>query len=146
MTTTEVPTWVIYLLVDAFYTTYDNARNLNLEHRKHWSMEFIANMVEAEANIAGENALFAVFDRKDISEYYASNLKRIYELRDLKDYLLSHQEFIRTALIEKLSANGLVELINYLNKNTVLRDTFADIIVLLATSSLKTVKKPRNLF
>ncbi|WP_109420386.1 DUF4132 domain-containing protein [Proteus terrae] len=141
VTTTEVPTWVIYLLVDAFYTTYDNARNLNLEHRKHWSMEFIANMVEAEANIPGENALFAVFDRKDISEYYASNLKRIYELSDLKDYLLSHQEFIRTELIDKLSANGLVELINHLNKNTILRDTFADIIVLLATSSLKTVKK-----
>nr|WP_306423601.1 DUF4132 domain-containing protein [Proteus terrae] len=98
-------------------------------------------MVEAEANIPGENALFAVFDRKDISEYYASNLKRIYELHDLKDYLLSHQEFIRTELIEKLSANGLVELINYLNKHTILRDTFTDIIVLLATSSLKTVKK-----
>ncbi|MER1720999.1 hypothetical protein KC966_18330, partial [Proteus terrae] len=29
----------------------------------------------------------------------------------------------------------------HLNKNTILRDTFADIIVLLATSSLKTVKK-----
>ena len=41
-------------------------------------------MVEAEANIAGENALFAIFDRKDVSEYYAANLKRIYELCDLK--------------------------------------------------------------
>lgn len=139
--TKEVPTWVLYLLIDVFYNTYENARNLNLEHRKHWNMEFIANMVEKEANIAGENALFAVFDRKDVSEYYASNLKRIYELSDLKDYLLSHQEFVRTELIEKLSANGLVELINYLNKNTVLRDNFADIIVLLSTSSLKTVKK-----
>ncbi|MGC6751683.1 hypothetical protein, partial [Escherichia coli] len=68
-------------------------------------------------------------------------LKRIYELCDLKDYLLSHQEFVRKELVEKLSANGLVELINYLNKNTILRDTFADIIVLLATSSLRTVKK-----
>ncbi|MGC6643327.1 hypothetical protein ACP0G5_27215, partial [Escherichia coli] len=87
--------------------------------------------VEAEANIAGENALFAIFDRKDVSEYYAANLKRIYELCDLKDYLLSHQEFVRKELVEKLSANGLVELINYLNKNTILRDTFADIIVLL---------------
>lgn len=141
ITTKEVPSWVLYLLIDVFYNTYENARNLNLEHRKHWNMAFIANMVEQEANIAGENALFAVFDRKDISEYYATNLKRIYELDDLSDYLMTHQEFIRKELIEKLSANGLVELINYLNKNTVLRDTFADIIVLLATSSLKTVKK-----
>lgn len=139
--TTQVPTWVIYLLSDAFYTTYDNARNLNLEHRKHWSMQFIADMVAKEANTCGENALFVVFDRKDVTEYYASNLKRIYELSDLKEYLLSHQDFVRTTLVEKLSANGLVELINYLSKNTVLRDTFADIIVLLATSSLKTVKK-----
>ncbi|MEQ4925198.1 DUF4132 domain-containing protein [Proteus hauseri] len=141
VTTKEVPTWVLYLLIDVFYNTFENANKLNLEHRKHWSMAFIADLVAQEANIAGENALFAVFDRKDISEYYATNLKRIYELSDLHDYVLEHQEFVRTTLIEKLSANGLVELINYLNKNTILRDTFADVIILLATSSLKTVKK-----
>ncbi|MCC8365619.1 DUF4132 domain-containing protein [Xenorhabdus sp. PB61.4] len=141
MTTTELPSWVLYLLGDAFHTTYENVSNLNIALRNGWTMALIAKMINEGTEKTGPNALFAIFDRKDIADNHTKNLNRLYKITDLKNFIFEHQDFVRQILVEKLSANGQVELVNYLNNNNELRDHFADVIVLLSTSTHKSVRK-----
>nr|WP_314265027.1 DUF4132 domain-containing protein [uncultured Moellerella sp.] len=145
VTTTELPTWVVCLLGDAFYTTFDHAnahgKNKKFEERGGWSITFLAQMISEELEGNGENILLAILDRKGISDYYADNLKRLLLLPDLSQYLLEHQSYVRSELIEKLSANGLIQLIKFLHSDKKLSQEFVDVIVLLATSPQKTVRK-----
>ena len=145
ITTTELPTWVVCLLSDAFYTTFDNAnahgKSKKFEERGGWSIEFLARMISEELEGNGENILLAILDRKGVSDYYADNLQRLLLLPNLKEYLLEHQSYARSELIDKLSANGLIQLIKFLHSDKKLFHSFADLIVLLATSPQKTVRK-----
>ncbi|MBD2801054.1 DUF4132 domain-containing protein [Xenorhabdus sp. M] len=139
--TPEVPSWVLYLLIDAFYTTYKNHHNFKEEQRNGWSMALIAKILDKETEKSGAYVLFAAFDRQDIYDYHMDNLNNLYQLSDFKEFLLNHQDFVRQSLVEKLSAKGLSQFIKYLNTDSKLRNHFADAIVLLATHPQKSVCK-----
>ncbi|MTC28165.1 DUF4132 domain-containing protein [Providencia alcalifaciens] len=139
--TPELPSWMLYLLCDAFGTTFENnARNAKYEHRKHWSYELLSQLVESEAEQAGHTLLYGIFDRQNLSDYHYENLALLFAIPGFKDYLIAEQDFIRQTLLSNLSACGQVQLIDTLKKDEALYCVFADILVLLATSSLKTVR------
>lgn len=139
--TTELPTWLLYLLGDAFSTTFSDNRKLHFEHRNGWNITLLADIVRQETDKPEEYVLFALFDRKEIASYHVNSLDRLLKVPDIPAYLQEKKEFVRSTLIEGLSANGLIQLINYLNANTAMRDFFADIIITLATSTQKTVRR-----
>ncbi|AHG20913.1 HEAT repeat protein [Chania multitudinisentens RB-25] len=139
--TTELPTWVLYLLGDAFYTTFSENRKLHFEHRNGWNIKLLADIIAQETDKPAEFVLFALFDRKDINSYHTDNLGRLLKMPDIPAYLQEKKEFVRSTLIENLSASGLVQFIHYLNANTTMRDFFADVIITLATNPQKTVRR-----
>ncbi|TAI84334.1 DUF4132 domain-containing protein [Pectobacterium versatile] len=141
--TDEVPNWMVYLLCDALATTLKSTSNekLKLKHRADWSVQLLADLVASEQHDEnGENILFAIFDRKEIGEYYSSELALFFELPDLQTYIESHAQFVRTTLVDKLSALGLIQFLKYLSDREVLRVFFSDVIVKLAMDQKKTVR------
>ncbi|MBP6123413.1 MULTISPECIES: DUF4132 domain-containing protein [Providencia] len=138
--TQELPSWVIYLLGDAFAKTFDNTRDTKLEHRNHWNFDLLAQIVEQETDKPANTILYAIFDRQNLSDYHYDNLNRFFAISGLKDYLLAEQDFIKQTLIRNLSAAGQIQLLNNLKNDEELYTAFADILVLFATSSLKTVR------
>ncbi len=138
--TDEVPNWMVYLLCDALVTTLKSTSNekLKLKHRADWSVQLLADLVASEQHDEkGENILFAIFDRKEIGEYYSSELALFFELPDLQTYIESHAQFVRTTLVDKLSALGLIQFLKYLSDREVLRVFFSDVIVKLAMDQKK---------
>ncbi|MEQ9998337.1 DUF4132 domain-containing protein [Pectobacterium versatile] len=141
--TDEVPNWMVYLLCDALATTLKSTSNekLKLKHRADWSVQLLADLVASEQHDEkGENILFAIFDRKEIGEYYSSELALFFELPDLQIYIEHHAQFVRTTLVEKLSASGVVQFLKYLSERETLRVLFSDVIVKLAIDQKKTVR------
>ncbi|MEI7071417.1 DUF4132 domain-containing protein [Pectobacterium versatile] len=141
--TDEVPNWMVYLLCDALATTLKSTSNekLKLKHRADWSVQLLADLVASEQHDEnGENILFAIFDRKEIGEYYSSELALFFELPDLQIYIEHHAQFVRTILVEKLSASGVVQFLKYLSERETLRVLFSDVIVKLAIDQKKTVR------
>ncbi|WP_224556250.1 DUF4132 domain-containing protein [Pectobacterium versatile] len=141
--TNEVPSWMIYLLCDALSTTLKSTSNekMKLTHRAGWSIQLLTELIANEqSHDAGENILFVIFDRKEISEYYNSGLSIFFELPDLQIYIEHHAQFVRTTLVEKLSASGLVQFLKYLSERETLRVLFSDVIVKLAIDQKKTVR------
>ncbi|MBA0165593.1 DUF4132 domain-containing protein [Pectobacterium versatile] len=141
--TDEVPNWMVYLLCDALATTLKSTSNekLKLKHRADWSVQLLADLVASEQHDEkGENILFAIFDRKEIGEYYSSELALFFELPDLQIYIEHHAQFVRTTLVEKLSASGVVQFLKYLSEQETLRVLFSDVIVKLAIDQKKTVR------
>lgn len=138
--TQELPSWVIYLLGDAFAKTFDNSRESKLEHRKYWSFNLLAEIIEKETDKPANNILYAIFDRQNLSDYHYDNLNRLFVIPGFKEYLLAEQDFIKQTLIKNLSAAGQIQLINTLKKDKDLYSAFADILVIFATSALKTVR------
>ncbi|WP_156292494.1 DUF4132 domain-containing protein [Serratia oryzae] len=137
--TAELPSWVLYLLGDAFKTTFSDNSTLSFEQRKGWSLKLLADIISKETDKPGEYILLALFDRQEISSYYVDGLDCLLKLPDVSAYIQEQQEFVRSILINKLSTSGLIKLVNYLSNNTVLRDIFPDVIVGLAASSHKKV-------
>ncbi|MFJ5374703.1 DUF4132 domain-containing protein [Pectobacterium versatile] len=141
--TDKVPNWMVYLLCDALATTLKSTSNekLKLKHRADWSVQLLADLVASEQHDEkGENILFAIFDRKEIGEYYSSELALFFELPDLQIYIEHHAQFVRTTLVEKLSASGVVQFLKYLSERETLRVLFSDVIVKLAIDQKKTVR------
>ncbi|POD99540.1 DUF4132 domain-containing protein [Pectobacterium odoriferum] len=141
--TDEVPNWMVYLLCDALATTLKSTSNekLKLKHRAGWNIQFLADLVASEQHDKkGEAILFAIFDRKEIGEYYSSELALFFELADLQTYIESHPQFVRTTLVDKLSAFGLIQFLKYLSDREALRTVFSDVIVKLAVDQKKTVR------
>ncbi|WP_275074931.1 DUF4132 domain-containing protein [Providencia rettgeri] len=138
--TSELPSWVSYLVGDVFSKTFDNSRDEKLEHRKHWNMELLAEIIGKETDKPANSVLYVIFDRQHLSDYHYENLNRLFVLPGFKEYLIAQQDFIKQILIGNLSAAGQVQLINSLKKDEALYSTFADCLVTFATSSLKTVR------
>ncbi|MDR2227383.1 MAG: DUF4132 domain-containing protein [Providencia sp.] len=138
--TSELPSWVSYLVGDVFSKTFDNSRDEKLEHRKHWNMELLAEIIGKETDKPANSVLYVIFDRQHLSDYHYENLNRLFVLPGFKEYLIAQQDFIKQTLIGNLSAAGQVQLINSLKKDEALYSTFADCLVTFATSSLKTVR------
>ncbi|HGN1705126.1 TPA: DUF4132 domain-containing protein [Providencia rettgeri] len=138
--TPELPSWMSYLIGDAFSKTYDNSRDTKLEHRKHWNFELLAEIVEKETDKPANTILYAIFDRQNLSDYHYDNLNRLFVIPGFKQYVIAEQEFIKQTLVNNLSAAGQVQLINVLKKDQDLYVIFADSLVTFATSSLKTVR------
>ncbi|WP_374447478.1 DUF4132 domain-containing protein [Providencia sp.] len=138
--TSELPSWVSYLVGDVFSKTFDNSRDEKLEHRKHWNMELLAEIIGKETDKPDNSVLYVIFDRQHLSDYHYENLNRLFVLPGFKEYLIAQQDFIKQTLIGNLSAAGQVQLINSLKKDEALYSTFADCLVTFATSSLKTVR------
>lgn len=138
--TSELPSWVSYLVGDAFSKTFDNSRDEKLEHRKHWNMELLAEIIGKETDKPANSVLYIIFDRQHLSDYHYENLNRLFVFPGFKEYLIAQQDFIKQTLIGNLSAAGQVQLINALKKDKVLYSIFADCLVTFATSSLKTVR------
>ena len=139
--TQELPSWVIYLLGDAFVKTFESVRDGKLEFREHWNYHLLADLVEKETDKPANALLYAVFDRHHLSDYHYDNLNRLFAIPGFKEYLLNEQSFIKQTLIKNLSAAGQIQLINILGKDPEFYTPFADILVLLATSPLKTVRQ-----
>ncbi|AYG99605.1 DUF4132 domain-containing protein [Pectobacterium parmentieri] len=143
VTTGEVPNWMIYLLCDALFTTLKSTSNesLKLMHRTGWRIQLLADLIASEqGHDKGESILFAIFDRAEISEHYISQLNIFFELPDLYAYIEDHAQFVRTTLVEKLSAPGLIQFLKYLSERETLRISFSDVIVKLALEQRKTVR------
>ncbi|GKW11572.1 hypothetical protein PEC301899_18540 [Pectobacterium carotovorum subsp. carotovorum] len=143
ITTGEVPSWMIYLLCDALSTTLKSTSNENLKltHRTGWRIQLLDDlMVNEQGHDKGEFILFAIFDRAEISDYYSSQLNIFFELPDLSAYIEAHAKFVRTTLVEKLSAPGLIQFLKYLSDREALRILFSDVIVKLAIDQRKTVR------
>ena len=138
--TSELPSWVSYLVGDVFSKTFDNSRDEKLEHRKHWNMELLAEIIGKETDKPANSVLYVIFDRQHLSDYHYENLNRLFVLPGFKEYLIAQQDFVKQILIGNLSAAGQVQLINSLKKDEALYSTFADCLVTFATSSLKTVR------
>lgn len=138
--TPELPSWMLYLLCDAFVTTFENSRHAKYEHRKHWNYDLLSQLVENEAEQPGNTVLYGIFDRQNLSDYHYENMALLFAIPGLKEYLITEQDFIRQSLLSNLSASGQLQLIDMLRKDEALYSVFADILVLLATSSLKTVR------
>ncbi|WP_265694063.1 DUF4132 domain-containing protein [Providencia rustigianii] len=138
--TPELPSWMMYLLCDAFGTTFDNSRNAKYEHRKHWSLELLSQLVETEAEQPANTILYGIFDRQNLSDYHYDHLNLFFAIPGLKAYLLAEQEFVKQTLVNTLSAAGQIQLIDHLKKDQDLSREFADSLVLFATSALKTVR------
>ncbi|WP_275076263.1 DUF4132 domain-containing protein [Providencia rettgeri] len=138
--TSELPSWVSYLVGDVFSKTFDNSRDEKLEHRKHWNMELLAEIIGKETDKPANSVLYVIFDRQHLSDYHYENLNRLFVLPGFKEYLIAQQDFIKQTLTGNLSAAGQVQLINSLKKDEALYSTFADCLVTFATSSLKTVR------
>ncbi|EKT62984.1 DUF4132 domain-containing protein [Providencia burhodogranariea] len=140
--TPELPSWVLYLLGDAFYTSFGDytARDEKYEFRQHWSLSLLADIVEKETEKPANTILYALFDRQQLSDYHYDKLNRLFNIPELKAYMIAEQDFVRQTLSNNLSASGQVQLIDYLKKDEELRQVFADILVLYAASSLKTVR------
>lgn len=143
ITTEKVPSWMIYLLCDALVTTLKGTFNESqkLTHRTDWSIKLLADLISIEQNNeSGDDILFAIFDRNEISEYYNPQLNIFFELPGLQDYIENHAQFVRTTLVEKLSASGLIQFLKYLAEREALRILFSDVIVKLAMDQKKTVR------
>ncbi|MEQ5110430.1 DUF4132 domain-containing protein [Providencia vermicola] len=138
--TSELPSWVSYLVGDAFSKTFDNSRDEKLDHRKHWNVELLSEMISKETDKPANSVLYIIFDRQHLSDYHYENLNRLFVLPGFKEYLIAQQGFIKQTLIGNLSAAGQVQLINVLKKDKALYSVFADCLVTFATSSLKTVR------
>lgn len=106
--TSELPSWVSYLVGDVFSKTFDNSRDEKLEHRKHWNMELLAEIIGKETDKPANSVLYVIFDRQHLSDYHYENLNRLFVLPGFKEYLIAQQDFIKQTLIGNLSAAGQV--------------------------------------
>ncbi|MDB9566586.1 DUF4132 domain-containing protein [Providencia rettgeri] len=138
--TPELPSWMSYLMGDAFAKTYDNSRDTKLEHRKHWHFDLLTEIIAKETDKPANTILYIIFDRHHLSDYHYDNLNRLFSIPGFKAYLIAEQAFIKHTLANHLSAAGQIQLINTLKKDVELYTLFADILVAFATSSLKTVR------
>ena len=134
-----VPSWLIYLVIDGLHSSLgDHSINKNMQFRKNWSVQMLHDLLEQE-QLEGTLVLNVVFDRDDMSEYYWRNLDLFYRLPDLKDYIQQHADVFST-LYQKLSANGQLNLFNYLELYPSIAKQFPSLIVSCAVSSSKKVR------
>ncbi len=57
--TPELPSWMSYLMGDAFAKTYDNSRDTKLEHRKHWHFDLLTEIIAKK--LINRLTLFYIF-------------------------------------------------------------------------------------
>ena len=135
----EVPSWLIYLMIDGLHSSLgDHTINKNMQFRKNWSVQMLHELLEQE-QLEGTLILNALFDRDNMSEYYWRNLDLFYRLPDLKDYIQQHSDAFST-LYQRLSANGQLNLFNYLELYPKVAKQFPSLIVSCAVSSSKKVR------
>lgn len=114
----ELSSWILYLLRDVFYTIFDDytGRDKKYELSKHWSLSLLPDIVEKETEKPANTILYVLFNRQQFAGYHYDKLNRVFNIPELKAYMIAEQDFVRQSLSNNLLASGQVQLIDYLKK------------------------------
>ncbi|WP_334327410.1 DUF4132 domain-containing protein [Gilliamella apicola] len=139
----KLPTWFIYLLYDGLITTlpcYCENED-KIEGRENWSIQQLHQLLEIEQKGLGENLLFAIFDRQNISVYSHSHFQYFIMVNDLLPYIQEHITLFKQLPTQGLAKLGQVDQLNFIQKHMELQLQLVDFIAMQALNSSKQVSQ-----
>ncbi|ORF45714.1 DUF4132 domain-containing protein [Gilliamella apicola] len=139
----KLPTWFIYLLYDGLITTlpcYCENED-KIEGRENWSIQQLHQLLEIEQKGLGENLLFAIFDRQNISVYSHSHFQYFIMVNDLLPYIQEHITLFKQLPTQGLAKLGQVDQLNFIQKHIELQLQLVDFIAMQALNSSKQVSQ-----
>lgn len=149
-----LPDWLQYVLIDVFSTSIrDEAKNRHhgfnnhqleqwrsemLKTRPGWDIPFLQQLLTS--NGVAETQLFhALFERVDVSEYFAENLHPLLTLSGIESFIEQHAAALRH-LSAAFSLSGKLTLLRYFKNQQTQAVQFIDVISNYAVDNSKTVR------
>ncbi len=140
----QIPSWFIYLIIDALVTTYDDHGFKQLNGSKllkqNWTHQKLFNLLESDEKGTGEHYLSMLFERKNIESYYSDRLEKIFNFTDTHEFIQPRLEQLGE-IIPPLSVNGQSIFLNYITKQKDLFIQIPKLIVQLAIGKSKTIRE-----
>ncbi|AHN26274.1 hypothetical protein GAPWK_1701 [Gilliamella apicola] len=139
----KLPTWFIYLLYDGLITTlpcYCENED-KIEGRENWSIQQLHQLIEIEQKGLGENLLFAIFDRQNISVYSHSHFQYFIMVNGLLPYIQEHITLFKQLPTQGLAKLGQVDQLNFIQKHMELQLQLVDFIAMQALNTSKQVSQ-----
>ncbi|MFT0210989.1 DUF4132 domain-containing protein [Pseudomonas sp. F1_0610] len=136
-----VPLWFLYLVLDGLSTELHNIKDSQFQQvRGRWTVQKLHDLLASEQSNTAELVLNMLFDRRNIdSPYYLDRLDHFFKLTDVDSYITQHIELFKQ-LPKQLSAPGQVCLARFLGNHKDICTQVPELVINLATSSLKTVR------
>lgn len=139
----KVPSWFIYLTVDAFITAFDSQHFSETDPNKllkqNWTQQKLVDLLENEQQGLGQELLAYLFERQNIDSYHANKLEKLLLLKDTKEFIIERLEQLKN-IIPNLSIIGQENFLDYIVKQPSLIKQVPDLIVKLAIGKSKTIR------
>ncbi|OCG08643.1 DUF4132 domain-containing protein [Gilliamella apicola] len=141
--TEKLPKWFICLLYDGLLTTlplYGKTFD-KINERESWSMQQLHQFLEIEQEGLGENLLFAIFDRQNISIDSCQFFVNLRVLNGLFSYIQEHIELFKQLPSLGLALLGQLEQLKYIQRYPELQLQLVDFLAMQALNTSKQVNQ-----
>ncbi|OTQ29248.1 hypothetical protein B6D03_05490 [Gilliamella apicola] len=139
----KLPTWFIYLLYDGLITTLPTycENEEKIDQRESWTIQQLHHLLEIEQVGLGENLLFAIFDRQNISVLSHSHFKYFFMINGLLSYIQEHITLFKQLPTQGLAILGQMDQLKYIQKHMELQLPLADFITMQALNTNKQINQ-----